>query len=183
MAFCSKCGTKVNDGVKFCTACGSPISVPHEPVMPQSPPMQQPHTQPTAGAAQSAVINQQHNFPQSPLQSSMSPGTSSAAYTEEPISTGGYIGIFFLMMIPVVNILCLIIWACGGCKKRNQTNLARATLVWMLISMVLSGVIMLIVWLFFGELYSEVINGFSNEYLNELNELKELGESLNNFKK
>ena len=166
MAFCSKCGAKINEGVKFCTACGSPTSVPREPIMPQS-----------------TIINQQHNFPQSPVQSNMSFGTSPATYTEEPVSTGGYIGIFFLMMIPVVNILCLIIWACGGCKKRNQTNLARATLVWMLISTLLSGVIMLIVWLFFGELYNEVINEFSNEYLNDLSELKELTESLNNLKK
>ena len=26
MAFCGKCGTQVNDGVKFCPSCGAPVS-------------------------------------------------------------------------------------------------------------------------------------------------------------
>lgn len=30
MAFCGKCGTQVNDGVKFCPGCGAPMEAPAE---------------------------------------------------------------------------------------------------------------------------------------------------------
>lgn len=35
MAFCGKCGTKFEDGAKFCPACGAPVSVaPQQPTTP-----------------------------------------------------------------------------------------------------------------------------------------------------
>lgn len=34
MAFCSKCGTQVNEGAAFCAACGSPVAVTGAPVIP-----------------------------------------------------------------------------------------------------------------------------------------------------
>lgn len=74
-----------------------------------------------------------------------------AVYQEEPISTGGYIGIMFLMMLPLINLILLIIWACGGCKKVNKRNFARAMLVWMVIASVLGGLLFLVGGLFFGD--------------------------------
>ena len=41
----------------------------------------------------------------------------------EPITTGGYIGIFLLMLLPLINLILLIIWACGGCQKVNKGEL------------------------------------------------------------
>lgn len=79
------------------------------------------------------------------------PVAPATVYQEEPISTGSYIGIFFLLMIPIVNLIFLIIWACGGCAKRNKTNLARALLVWMLIGAVLGGIVFLAGSLLFGD--------------------------------
>ena len=35
---------------------------------------------------------------------------------------------FLLLMIPIVNLLCLIVWACGGSNKKNKVNLSRAML-------------------------------------------------------
>jgi len=125
MAYCTKCGTQVADGVKFCTSCGQPMGMPS-----QTPPP--PHT----SYAQPA-----YSAPVPPVQ----------VYTEEPISTGGYIGLFFLLMIPVVNLICLLVWACGGCAKKNKTNLSRALLVWMLIGALLSALIFLAGGLLFGD--------------------------------
>ena len=135
MAYCTKCGTQVADGVKFCTSCGNPMGAVSQMTPPPStgathgnagaqatPPPQTPYTQPVYGQPVYAA-------PASPTQ----------VYTEEPISTGGYIGLFFLLMIPVVNLICLIVWACGGCAKKNKTNLSRAMLVWMLIGAVVGG--------------------------------------------
>ena len=141
MAYCTKCGTEVADGVKFCTSCGSPMGAAQPQAAPQQP--QQPYVQ------------QPPYTPAAP-----------AVYTEEPISTGSYIGIFFLLMIPVVNIICLIVWACGGCNKKNKTNLSRAMLVWMLIGALIAAIIGLAGGLLFGDSF---------------NELMELGKELENM--
>lgn len=85
---------------------------------------------------------------QAPLYATL-PAT--ALYQEEPIPTGSYIGILLLLLIPVVNLVCVILWACGGSRKRNKTNLARALLVWMLIGAVLTGLIILAGSLLFGD--------------------------------
>lgn len=47
----------------------------------------------------------------------------------EPISTGGYIGIFLLFGVPVVGLIFMIVWACGGCRKIGKRNLSRAVLI------------------------------------------------------
>ena len=60
-------------------------------------------------------------------------------------------------MIPVVNLICLIIWACGGCNKKNKTNLSRALLVWMLIGTLIGGIIALAGGLLFGDSFNELM--------------------------
>lgn len=35
MAFCGKCGTKIEDGAKFCPACGAEAQIPGENAQPQ----------------------------------------------------------------------------------------------------------------------------------------------------
>ena len=144
MAYCTKCGTQVADGVKFCTSCGQPMGMASQTTPPPpppgatgaqaAPPPQTPYTQPGYGQPAYAV-------PPPPAQ----------VYTEEPISTGGYIGLFFLLMIPVVNLICLLVWACGGSAKKNKVNLSRALLVWMLIGALLSALIFLAGGLLFGD--------------------------------
>ena len=45
MAFCGKCGQQVNDGIKFCPACGAPMATatptPETPPQPAGTPQQQ----------------------------------------------------------------------------------------------------------------------------------------------
>ena len=46
MAYCTKCGTQVAEGVKFCTSCGTTMGVAQQPQpQPQTAP-QQPQPQP-----------------------------------------------------------------------------------------------------------------------------------------
>lgn len=167
MAFCTHCGTPIPDGVKFCTACGTPTGVTEAapaattaatPVTEQPPVAPPPAPQPVP-APQPYVAPQQPPYAPAPAQ------PVAAVYQEEPISTGGYIGIFLLLMLPVVNLVCLLIWACGGCHKRNKANLARALLVWTLIGAVLAGIILLIGNLLFGD---------------TLDSLRELGSQIGN---
>ena len=46
-----------------------------------------------------------------------------------PIGSLEFLGIFLLLLIPIVNIVLLLVWAFGGCKKINKRNFARAYLV------------------------------------------------------
>lgn len=146
MAYCTKCGTQVAEGVKFCTSCGTPMGAAQQPQpqpQPQQTYTQQPYQQPPYGQP----------YPQ-------------PAYTEEPISTGSYMLMFLLLMIPIVNLLCLIVWACGGSNKKNKVNLSRAMLFWMLIGAVIGGIIALAGGMIFGD---------------SINELMELGNELKNI--
>lgn len=119
MAYCTKCGTQVAEGVKFCTSCGTPMGAAQQP---------QPQPQPQQTYTQQPPYGQPYPQP---------------AYTEEPISTGSYMLMFLLLMIPIVNLLCLIVWACGGSNKKNKVNLSRAMLFGMLIGAVIGGIIAL----------------------------------------
>ena len=134
------------EGVKFCTSCGTPMGAAQQPQpqpQPQQTYTQQPYQQPPYGQP----------YPQ-------------PAYTEEPISTGSYMLMFLLLMIPIVNLLCLIVWACGGSNKKNKVNLSRAMLFWMLIGAVIGGIIALAGGMLFGD---------------SINELMELGNELKNI--
>ena len=146
MAYCTKCGTQVAEGVKFCTSCGTPMGAAQQP-QPQPQPQQQQYQQPY----QQLPYGQPYQQP---------------VYTEEPISTGRYMLMFLLLMIPVVNLLCLIVWACGGSNKKNKVNLSRAMLFWMIIGLVIGGIIALAGGMLFGD---------------SINELMELGNELKNI--
>ncbi len=153
MTFCTFCGTQVPDDIKFCTSCGKPTGIavaPPPPVYAQpqaaAPPPQQIYTAPPPAQPYAA-----QPYAPAPDPNTLPPGS-----RFEPITTGGYIGIMLLMMLPVINIILLLIWACGGCRKVNKTNLARALLIMMLISTIISGIIFLI----FGSMFNSGLNEF-----------------------
>ncbi len=142
MAFCTECGTNVPDDVKFCTACGKPMGAAPkpEPVAVGAPPPAA--AQPQAVPAY-VLQPQQTPVPVSPpVAGNDAPPPKGSKY--EPIGMGGYIGIMLLMCIPIVGQILTIVWAFGGCRKINKRNLARAMLVFLLISIVL-GVILFFV--------------------------------------
>ena len=65
-------------------------------------------------------------------------------HREEHVSTGGWIGINFLMIIPIVNIILLIVWAFGGSRQRSLQTWARAKLVLLLISILITVAVIVI---------------------------------------
>ena len=140
MAFCTNCGNSIPDNVKFCTSCGASMAT-------------------GAAAGTPAQSMKQTVPPGPPVQSVQQPiqqpapayTVPPAVYKEEPVSTGGYIGIMLLMLIPIINLILLIIWACGGCRKVNKRNFARALLVWLLIAAVLTTLFIFIGGLLFGD--------------------------------
>ena len=55
------------------------------------------------------------------------------------MSVGAWVGTLILMMIPIVNLICLIVWAVSSStEKQSRKNWAIAQLIIMLVTMVLS---------------------------------------------
>ncbi|WP_051280355.1 zinc-ribbon domain-containing protein [Anaerovorax odorimutans] len=141
---CVSCGMPLKDGNKFCNECGVSVPVQYEqtdlhPVQPQII-----ATAPTtmASAIPTSVKEPQHTCTDKPIKGSC----------YESISTRGYMGIFFLMCIPIMGQILTIVWACGGCRKINKRNLARAMLIFLLISFVIGASTY-----FFGQIFWESV--------------------------
>lgn len=153
--FCTGCGMELTDGLMFCTGCGTKVpegapaeapavkeeipaeeKVVKEPVMVQAQPEQQQQYIPP----QQQPPPQQTAYTQPPLpREILDSDIKGTKY--EPISAWGFIGIMLLMCIPIVGILLVIIWACGGCRKLCKRSLARATLIMAAIGLVISLII------------------------------------------
>lgn len=130
--FCTNCGATIPDEKYFCTECGTRIGATEEaPVTP--PPVQTPP--PTQAPPPPPTQAPPPNYQYQTTAGDTAPAPGSKY---EPITTGGYIGIMLLMCIPIVGIILAIVWAFGGCKKVNKRNLARATLIMMVIGLILS---------------------------------------------
>lgn len=60
-----------------------------------------------------------------------------------------------LMCIPILGQILMIVWACGGCRKLQKRNLARAGLILLVISLILS--------LILGFAFRGALKGFAGE--------------------
>ena len=56
----------------------------------------------------------------------------------QPVSAWGFVGLFLLSTIPCIGLICTIVFACGGVRKKNIVNFARAQLIMMAISFVIT---------------------------------------------
>ncbi|MBQ2896115.1 MAG: zinc ribbon domain-containing protein, partial [Oscillospiraceae bacterium] len=136
--FCTNCGATLDDDKKFCTECGAPVNEsPVGAAAPPPPPPQsapQPQAAPVyAQAATATMPPPQSAYQQATAYGGDVPPPKGSKY--EPITTKGFIGIMLLMCIPVVGQILMIIWALGGCRKINKRNLARASLIMMVVAL------------------------------------------------
>ena len=65
--------------------------------------------------------------------------------TTEVMSVGQYIGMFILSSIPVVNIICWIVWLCSTNTNKNKKNYIIANIVIWAIMIVISVIFVVLV--------------------------------------
>lgn len=75
----------------------------------------------------------------------------SSVRTDEKITAKGWVGILFLMLIPAVNLVFLVFWAFGGCRKQEKIVFSRAALAFVLIT---AAVTLLLFTVFKGPMYT-----------------------------
>lgn len=171
MAYCNQCGTQIGDDARFCTACGAVQDGAPAPEAAAEPvdqgPAQsqygQPYAQPNYVQPGYAQPNySQPNYAQTPPPYGAGYNAAPAAPKSNVMSTWAYVGSILLMAIPLAGFIIALVWAFGGTDNLNRRNLARATLIIMLIGIVLC------VFLFvaLGAMIATVIDqlGFSNYY-------------------
>lgn len=189
MMTCTQCGAELRDGIRFCTECGAPATQaappPEMPVQSVQPELsaqsvQQPIT------AEPAQQQPAYTSPAQPIQQPraaepprrQAPPQQQPAYTPPPaytappasdappagskyelISTGGLIGIMLLMAIPIIGQILMIVWACGGCRKLQKRNLARAALILAVIALILGLLVSFAVKKIIGIVEDEILAG------------------------
>lgn len=84
------------------------------------------------------------------------PYQQSGVEMEEPVSFGEWMLTMLIMMIPCVNIIMMFVWAFGDGKK-SKSNYFKASLVWALISIVVTVIIVAV----FG---AAIVSGLSSAY-------------------
>ena len=153
---CVNCGMSFAADTKFCPTCGTAAPVQEAPAAPYSAPQAAPggytaQAPYAAPAPQPYAQQQQYYNPPLRPEEAGEPGPDSKY---APVSMWQFVGMQLLMMIPLANIICLIIWACGNCKKVNQINWARGQLVVMAIGMALSLLLGLVAMSLMGSVMS-----------------------------
>lgn len=126
---CTKCGTENSQGAKFCIKCGTTLMTP--------PPIQ------GNGASSNGLGNGQIPSWQSAVPSPANFGNGYAngnagmpigqvipdynpSLDYEPLGMWAYFGYDILFAIPLIGLIFLIVFACGGTKNINLRNYARS---------------------------------------------------------
>ncbi len=147
--FCKACGAEVGQDKKFCMQCGAPVQgTDTEGAIGPAVYTQTADTSASAVQLKPPPVVEQTYRPQPQTITALPIVEKDAAPSREskyePISTLGFIGIWILMAIPLLNLILLIVWATGGCRKINKRNFARSMLIVWAITLVLGVVLTLV---------------------------------------
>lgn len=148
--YCENCGKQLPGTTKFCDQCGTRTSVPIS-----APPAEEAlKAEPEAQAAPP------------PPKPAPQPQTifSNTLSLDRPLSVGSYLGIFFLMSIPIINIIMVFVWALGSTVNRNKKNYAIAVLILMAISIILTILLAVFILPLFASLFQGIFTNGINRF-------------------
>lgn len=83
----------------------------------------------------SKTRNRQGNY-QQPYQPPYQPAPPAYDPTTQVMSIGQYVGMFILSALPVVNLICWIVWLCSPNTNKNKKNFIWANIIVWVISVV-----------------------------------------------
>lgn len=83
-----------------------------------------------------------------------------ARSANEGMSIKQWLGTFFIMLIPVVNIIAFFVWLFGGGKNRTRINFVRASLIWAILITAIFAIIMFVFLNQLKDLFGEYIPEF-----------------------
>ena len=127
---CQNCGVENAANTSFCSNCGSP--------MPQV--QQVPNAMPQVQNVVPPVQQVQNAIP--PVNVNVQTQVIPPEY--KPLGMWAYFGFELLFAIPVVGIILLIVFACGGTSNINLKNFARSYFCGLLISLAVLLVVVII---------------------------------------
>lgn len=125
--FCNKCTARIPDGSVFCPECGQRLTAIQTPA--QIP------TRQTPQYAQSQTLSQ------FPAETSVYDQVNDQV--NAPLSVGNFFWMPVVLAIPIVGLIVLLVWAFSKGTNLNRKHYARATLIWMLISLILAVIVTL----------------------------------------
>lgn len=99
------------------------------------------------------IINQASNSQTNNTQSNNNQNTnqgSSIPKAYKPISAWGYVGWDILFSIPVVGLIVLIVFACGGTSNINRKKYARSKFCAVLLAIMVSLISFIVLYFVFG---------------------------------
>ena len=64
--------------------------------------------------------------------------STSTSTNTDVITTGGWVIVYLIMCIPLINIIMLFVWAFGGGTPASKANWAKASLIWLAIVFILT---------------------------------------------
>ena len=118
---CPKCFATIPATAKFCNICGTPVE---------------------QGDTAAFAAGEIHAAPVPPIAPAYMPPMMDPE--DAPLSTGQFLAMQLLMIIPIANIVLLFVWGFSAGTNINRRNWARATLIKMAIGVALTILLMII---------------------------------------
>ena len=141
---CISCGFELPEGTRFCSECGKELTetavIAEETAPAEEPVIEQPVEGPAAEPQPAPAVPMMESAASAPTTVyhgvlDKKPEKHSRWAT---IGTWGWFGILLLLSIPIVNFICLLCWSFGNTKKQVKKSFARASLIMILLTAILS---------------------------------------------
>jgi len=160
---CKTCGTLLNEGTKFCVACGTRVEDEFPQPQPEQIQENFPNTKPAMSEPESKPVQTYPRSAPYPAPTTYT-GSNYGAPAQEappknskyaPMSTLAYVGWTILMSLPVAGLIVTIILAVSE-DNINRRNYARSKLVFMAISFVFAIIIAIIILIFWAVIIDNI---------------------------
>lgn len=180
MKKCPNCNLYYDDSADICSACNGALvdanaapqaqpapqyeapqyEAPSEPAQYYAPQPTQPAYDYSQQQAQAQPQYQQQYYQPQQQQQYYQPQNVAPSYdnTTKPVTVGKWVGLLILSAIPVVNIICWIVWLCSSTTNKSIKNFLVAEIIVYAISI---GVVILVSVLL-AALGISAANGFSD---------------------